>query len=237
MQRSQAARVAALTLLCCCAPFAASALPFPVYEPCSRLPGSGTKLGMCRRTARPADRTQQQVKIAAARVLPVDMRFPCADPSAACDANIDVVRPTPAPDAHGIGACNVTLMPWSPFPCSYNADAYTGVAGQRSNHCYGGGEGGALTANLSTNGYTNLFYGVLPARTDRLCGEGWTDKTRLVRMLLTIDFRLAAGRQFDRTYSFQIGNAVVGGDGWRVGLVSGRGGVMKAVDRVAPAAR
>jgi hypothetical protein len=35
------------------------------------------------------------------------------------------------------------------------------------------------------------------------------DVPQVEALLLTIEFRLASGRQFDRTYSFQIGHAVV----------------------------
>ncbi len=98
-------------------------------------------------------------------------------------------------------------MPWSPFPCSFSAASFTGVPGQRSNFCYSSGEAGALTANLSTNGYNNLFYGSLPDANE-ICGIRG-DRARLVKMLLTVEFRLAAGRQFDRTYSFQVGDVVV----------------------------
>jgi hypothetical protein len=102
-------------------------------------------------------------------------------------------------------------MPWSAFPCAFDADKYTGVAGQPSDLCYTNGNmvdaelgGASLATNLTTDGYNNLFYGVLP---QQLC-EG-VGMPHVEALLLTVDFRLASGRQFDRTYSFQIGHAVV----------------------------
>jgi hypothetical protein len=125
--------------------------------------------------------------------------------------NVDVVRQPDPPRGDGISSCSVTLMPWSAFPCAFDAAKYSGVPGQPSDLCYTDnsaltGELGAtnLATNLTTDGYNNLFYGVLP---QQLC-DG-VEVPHVEALLLTVDFRLASGRQFDRTYSFQIGQAVV----------------------------
>lgn len=116
---------------------------------------------------------------------------------------------------------------------------YKGVEGQnKTNWCYSqrSKPAGAEYANardLVTDGYNNYFYGTLP---DTPCGGGshvqrspsqqgsgagsrgatGSGPTQLAgygrhfsKILLTVNFRVAAGRQFDRTYWFQIGRAVV----------------------------
>jgi hypothetical protein len=102
-------------------------------------------------------------------------------------------------------------MPWSAFPCAFDATKYSGVPDQPSDLCYTDSNtlsqelgAASLATNLTTDGYNNLFYGVLP---QQLC-DG-VDVPQVEALLLTIEFRLASGRQFDRTYSFQIGHAVV----------------------------
>jgi hypothetical protein len=122
--------------------------------------------------------------------------------------NLDV-SPQPArPAGKGVRSCNVTLMNWSPFPCRFDANASTGLPGQKSNFCYTSGEGTKWAAKLATDGYSNVFEGYMPVDAAAPC-EGWAGSSRVERMLLHVDFRLAPGRQFDRTYSFQIGDAVV----------------------------
>jgi hypothetical protein len=125
--------------------------------------------------------------------------------------NVDVVRQPDPPTAADISSCSVSLMPWSAFPCAFDADKYTGLPGQASSLCYNDSSKAAVelgpaifATNLTTDGYINLFYGVLP---QQLC-DG-IEVPHVEALLITIDFRLASGRQFDRTYSFQIGHAVV----------------------------
>jgi hypothetical protein len=102
-------------------------------------------------------------------------------------------------------------MPWSAFPCAFDASKYSGVPDQPSDLCYTDSStlsqqlgATSLATNLTTDGYNNLFYGVLP---QQLC-DG-VEVPQVEALLLTIEFRLASGRQFDRTYSFQIGHVVV----------------------------
>lgn len=119
-------------------------------------------------------------------------------------------QPDP-PTALDISSCTVNLMPWSAFPCAFDADQYAGLPGQASDLCYTNNSEvdaalgpSALARNLTTDGYINLFYGVLP---QQLCHG--IEVPQVESLLLNVDFRLATGRQFDRTYSFQIGHAVV----------------------------
>ncbi|WIA17670.1 hypothetical protein OEZ85_014473 [Tetradesmus obliquus] len=141
--------------------------------------------------------------------LPVDMRLPCTDMQS-CKKNVDVVRQPDPPTALDISSCTVNLMPWSAFPCAFDADQYAGLPGQASDLCYTNNSEvdaalgpSALARNLTTDGYNNLFYGVLP---QQLCHG--IEVPQVESLLLNVDFRLATGRQFDRTYSFQIGHAV-----------------------------
>jgi hypothetical protein len=151
--------------------------------------------------------------------------------------NIDVSRPVARPEGPGACSCQLTLMPWSPFPCSFDAAAYYGLPGHNvSSLCYSdpskgelrsaaagvrqpgpaergapGSSAFALARSLTTDGYLNLFHGSMPSDLAAACGDAAAGGGRPERLLLRFDFRLAAGRQFDRTYSFQIGHAVVGG--------------------------
>jgi hypothetical protein len=125
--------------------------------------------------------------------------------------NVDVVRQPDPPTGDDISSCSVSLMPWSAFPCAFDAAKYSGVPDQPSDLCYTDRNtlsqeprAASLATNLTTDGYNNLFYGVLP---QQLC-DG-VEVPHIEALLLTIEFRLASGRQFDRTYSFQIGHAVV----------------------------
>lgn len=113
------------------------------------------------------------------------------------------------PDGPDISSCSVTLMPWSPFPCAFNTTAYYGIPGQRSSYCYTDPSHASkdfgptdLVKNLTTD-YPQ-FNGFMP---QRLC-QG-IEMPEVVKLLLTADFRVAHGRQFDRAYSFLIGQATV----------------------------
>lgn len=160
--------------------------------------------------------------------------------------NVDLaLAPIRTPSGDGVASCSVTLMPWSPFPCTYSTEAFKGVEGQnKTSWCYSKHSKSAAAAydnarDLTTDGYTNLFHGALP---DTPCGDGSTGSSRtaasgrqqqagsgsnsrpatpapaaarpgyshkFTRVLLTVNFRVAAGRQFDRTFAFQIGRVVV----------------------------
>lgn len=125
--------------------------------------------------------------------------------------NVDVVNVPLSPRGSDVANCSYELMPWSPFPCTYDANSSYGIPGQPTNLCYIDPAPEASqppeasqnpAKNLTTDGYSNVYFGVLPKS---LCSEG----SKVAKILLQLDFRLAAGRQFDRTYSFQIGRAVV----------------------------
>lgn len=121
-------------------------------------------------------------------------------------------------------------MHWSPFPCSYDPEQYVGIPGQPTDVCYSDSAAAPpLARSLTTDGYNNLFHGVLPSSWEQLCNDGDTDggavgdadsssgsgwaapgpSPQVEQLLLTVRFRIARGRQFDRTYSFQLGSAVV----------------------------
>jgi hypothetical protein len=62
----------------------------------------------------------------------------------------------------------VNLLPWSPFPCSFNSKDYAGKSDQNiTDWCYG--QAGAadkpsgpefkLARSLTTDGYSNVFTG------------------------------------------------------------------------------
>jgi hypothetical protein len=116
-------------------------------------------------------------------------------------------------------------MPWSPFPCTYSTEAFKGVEGQnKTNWCFDQHTvpqqpGFEYARDLVTDGYSNLYHGLMP---DKPCGHSSSSSSsgsgaghapgygkHFVKVLLTLTFRVAAGRQFDRTYWFQIGRAVV----------------------------
>jgi hypothetical protein len=141
--------------------------------------------------------------------------------------NVDVAE-VPARPSTGdnIASCSVTLMPWSPFPCTYNTAAFSGVEGQnKTNWCFDQHTipqepGFDYARDLVTDGYSNLYHGWMP---DTPCGHSSSSGSssgseagrapgygkHFAKVLLTLTFRVAAGRQFDRTYWFQIGRAVV----------------------------
>jgi hypothetical protein len=50
--------------------------------------------------------------------------------------NIDVVRPVLPPKGANIARCSTTLMPWSPFPCSFDNKKFNSSRGQPSDLCY-----------------------------------------------------------------------------------------------------
>jgi hypothetical protein len=132
---------------------------------------------------------------------------------------VDVVQPIQQSKGKNLGSCNITLMPWSPFPCRYAPSKAEGVPHQQADYCFNsgspsghakGGDAESLAVNLTTDGYNNLFFGRLPRNLYDLCPGGWDAGEQKVRqLLLTVEFRLASGRQFDRMYSLQIGHAVV----------------------------
>ncbi|KAI8474167.1 MAG: hypothetical protein J3K34DRAFT_456983 [Monoraphidium minutum] len=204
----------ALLLLCAAPGAAAAGAPFRVFEPCSKAAGDGVNSGMCRRQPRA---TRAKVALAP-KPMPIDMRLPCDDPAIPCYESVDVAAPPRRPHGAGLDACNVTLVPWSPFPCRFDAARAEGVPSQPSDLCYSG-----AAANLTTDGYYNYYTARLPAgayTAAALCPRGWAGGAagggkggggggaRVRRLMLTVEFRLAAGRQFDRMYSLQIGAAV-----------------------------
>lgn len=156
--------------------------------------------------------------------------------------NVDAAeKPLQPPVGAGVRRCRVTLMPWSAFPCTFDARAYSGNA---TNLCYASAAERpssepefALAQSLTTDGYTNVFAGAMPEQLECTLpaavaampaggagarrGAGRQQQAgraragtpaygrRFRQVLLTLDFRVAAGRQFDRAYVLQIGQAVV----------------------------
>ena len=98
--------------------------------------------------------------------------------------------------------CTVRLMRWSPFPCSFNASQLIGIPGVPSNLC----------TNELSNGQ---FLGAMPSL-DRACFPS-NDKNgrQILSVKLSLRFKVAQGRQFDRTYSMYIKNSVVSDDVYR----------------------
>jgi hypothetical protein len=148
--------------------------------------------------------------------------------------NVDVAEvPIQTPAGDTVSSCNVTLMPWSPFPCTYNTETYKGVEGQnKTNWCYSKQTRPQepeyeYAQDLQTDGYSNIYHGSMP---DTPCGSTSSSSSsssgssnggrqaaaaspgygrHFAKVTLTVSFRVAAGRQFDRTYWFQVGKAVV----------------------------
>ena len=111
-------------------------------------------------------------------------------------------RPS-GPGAQDLG-CKVSLMPWSPFPCTYDTTKYNGTSGQRINYC-----------DQSHLFVTGRYHADLPHVT-AACSPSFNRKlrggARLHKVVLALNFKVAEGRQFDRTYNVFINDAVVGED-------------------------
>lgn len=146
------------------------------------------------------------------RQRPIDMQEPDCGPHAAtspCSRSMDATRPVileAMTAAAGSGQpippseCDMPLMHWSPFPCAFDAKQFNGTPGQSSDLC----------SKALVNGQ---FRAVLPSP---LCGPSPTGRMlawrrQLSRVVLSLRFKVAGGRQFDRTYTMFIGDAVVGG--------------------------
>lgn len=133
---------------------------------------------------------------------------------------MDVVPPVIAPSGKGVEACTTELMPWSAFPCSYDPTTSYGIPGQPVSYCYNVTNGTgprpapvpepgfdeSLATSLTTDGYNNIYIGRLPERA--LCGPVNRAGSSIIALHLVIEFRIASGRQFDRTYTMQLGDAV-----------------------------
>ena len=97
---------------------------------------------------------------------------------------------------HSIKHCTVPLMPWSPFPCKFDPSVYNATPGQPTDLC---------TKELTNNG----FLGTMP-NLDRACfPDGSKGGRQLLGAKLGLKFKVAMGRQYDRSYSMFISDAVV----------------------------
>lgn len=144
--------------------------------------------------------------------LPVDMRWPCQNPDRPCVQSVDAVyQPPPPTDA--ASSCSVTLMPWSSFPCKYDTEKSYGVPGQaKKDYCYdnpSSADPALGNADLATKlkfklgGMDGHFIGKMPSS---LCPG--VDNPAVVKLLVKVDFRVASGNQYDRSYVLKIGDAV-----------------------------
>ena len=150
------------------------------------------------------------------RQRPIDMQEPDCGLHAAsnqCFRSMDVTRPIileaattdtaaagSAPPIPPPSECDVPLMRWSPFPCAFDAKQFNGTPGQPSDLC---------SAEL-VNGQ---FRAALPSPLCRPPPTGEEKRARrwqLSRVVLSLRFKVADGRQFDRTYTVFIDDAVVG---------------------------
>lgn len=165
------------------------------------------------------DSEEPSVSTAQLPPLPADMRLPCSNPDRACVQSIDATY-QPQPPAAAGSSCNVTLMPWSPFPCRYDATKVYGVPGQKKiDYCYEnpsaadpslGSAGLAQKLKFKLGGADGYFLGLLPSS---LCpgltaGQTAGQTVDVVKLLVNIDFRVASGIQYDRGYMFKIGEAM-----------------------------
>jgi len=101
--------------------------------------------------------------------------------------------------SHGainIKHCTVPLMPWSPFPCKFDPSVYNATPGQPTDLC---------TKELTNNG----FLGTMP-NLDRACfPDGIKGGRKLLGAKIGLKFKVAMGRQYDRSYRMFISDAVV----------------------------
>lgn len=126
---------------------------------------------------------------------PINMGEPCLDNvSVPCYQSIDITRPVTLM-SHGavsVRKCTVQLLPWSPFPCKFDPAMFNATPGQPTDLC---------TKELSTED----FLGTMP-NIDQIC-------LKMGRQLLgakfSLKFKVAQGRQYDRSYSMHIKNAIV----------------------------
>ena len=93
--------------------------------------------------------------------------------------------------------CDVNLMPWFPFPCSYDGVNATGGA---SNFC----------TNSSMGAFSNGFYNGSASLAS--CGSlpKCNGARSVSRAVLRLEFKVAQGVQYDRQYALTINRAMVG---------------------------
>lgn len=127
------------------------------------------------------------------------MGEPCLDnASVPCYQSIDITRPITLM-SHGavsVRKCTAQLLPWSPFPCKFDPSVFNATPGQPTDLC---------TKELSNED----FLGTMP-NLDKTCFPANNKMGRqLLGAKLSLNFKVAQGRQYDRSYSMYINNAIV----------------------------
>lgn len=115
----------------------------------------------------------------------VDMEQPCTvahQPE--CNLSIDVARPNLKPPSQQHTSCETTLMPWTPFPCLYGSS-------ESLNKC---------TTDIQAPGYNQLFVSSF---------DPCSGTARVTKAVLSLHFKVAMGKQFDRMFTMFINNTMV----------------------------
>ena len=123
------------------------------------------------------------------RIRPIDMRQPCtqgSNTSTPCSQSIDIIPSIHLPRGFD---CLVELMPLTPFPCNFDNLTFDGIQGQPSDLC-----------NSRTH----------PDRYESIISSPCTAASSGVgRAVLRLFFFVAEGRQFDRTWTAVIDEALI----------------------------
>lgn len=102
-----------------------------------------------------------------------------------CSQSIDITHQPSPFDSD----CRIELMPPTPFPCKFDNLSFTGIPGQPSDQC---------------NGRTSVY------RYDSLIRSECMQKNKVIkRAVLSLYFSVAQGRQFDRTWTVMIDEALI----------------------------
>jgi hypothetical protein len=134
------------------------------------------------------------------------MREPCLSnrkTTITCSLSLDVSRPVlPLKGTHGLPTCSIELMPWSPFPCTYDTSRYNGTPGQHVDFC---------TDQLNAGGQFLTSFPPYPRSCYPSNYQRTINKLLIKQASITVHFKAAQGHQFDRTYSMYITDSVVRG--------------------------
>ncbi|GAX85290.1 hypothetical protein CEUSTIGMA_g12707.t1 [Chlamydomonas eustigma] len=135
----------------------------------------------------------------------IDMREPCQSSgimNIPCSQSVDVTRPVlPFKNTMQLPTCTIELMPWSPFPCTYDTSRYNGTPGQLADLCTeqlkAGGQFQSVIPRFPRSCYPNRFQG------------NKVSKLVIKQASIMVQFKVADGHQFDRTYSTYINDSVI----------------------------